>query len=283
MTPHARVPVPAVPPGTADDGFTALVAKITAETSFGCSSYKERCLRRRIAVRMRARSAESYPAYAQVLDSDTGEYLRLLDALTVNVTRFFRDRVTFDLMAAQVIPALWQRGATRVWSAGTASGEEAYSVAALFHQHAHARGEEEALARVRITGTDIDRASLDAAHRACYALHAFAEMPPELLDPLFPALGESRGVSPALRAMVRFERGDLLRDPPPAAGFDLIVCRNVIIYLGQAAQEELLLRFHRALAPGGFLVLGRVETVLGAPRRLFAPVSTRERVYRRVA
>lgn len=269
----------------AQDEFERLAAKITAETAFRCASYKDRCLRRRIAVRMRARGAASYQAYARLLDSDGAEYDRLLDALTVNVTRFFRDATTFEVLAREVIPELWRRdGGLHVWSAGTASGEEAYTLAALFHEHALAAGELHRLTRLVVTGSDIDPASIAAARRACYAASAFAETPPSLLDRLFPpASGGLRTACQAVRRVVRFEQRDLLTDDAPAAGLDLVACRNVIIYLARPAQEELIRALHASLRPGGYLVLGRVETLLGEQRRLFETVSARERIYRRPA
>ncbi|MGI9091431.1 MAG: CheR family methyltransferase [Gemmatimonadaceae bacterium] len=265
------------------DGFGLLADKITRETSFRCASYKDKCLRRRIAVRMRARGAESFSAYALVLDSDRREYDRLLDALTVNVTKFFRNPSTFEALATSVVPQLWQgEGSISVWSAGSSSGEEALSLAALFYEHSLALGELDRLARVRVTGSDIDRASLVAAENARYTAAAFADTPAHLLDKLFPLEGDTRTVIEPVRSLVQFERRDILREPPPAGSYDLIACRNVIIYLDREAQEELLCSFHRALRLGGFLVMGRVETLLGKPRQLFGAVDVRERIFRKV-
>ena len=121
-----------------DAGFAALTAKIARDKGFGCASYKEKCLRRRIAVRMRARGVHTYADYAHVLDTDTLEYDRLIDALTINVTKLFRNFETYTAIAEQVVPALWERPIPQinVWSAGCSSGEEPYSLAALFHRHA---------------------------------------------------------------------------------------------------------------------------------------------------
>ena len=109
-----------------DAGFAALTAKIARERAFGCSSYKEKCLRRRIAVRMRARGIHVFSDYAALLDRDPVEYERLIDTLTINVTKLFRNWSTFDAMARLVFPILWEGGARpiRGWSAGCSSGEE---------------------------------------------------------------------------------------------------------------------------------------------------------------
>jgi chemotaxis methyl-accepting protein methylase len=265
-----------------DPQFRALMDKISRERQFGCASYKQKCLRRRVAVRMRARGVHSYADYARLLDADAAEWERLLDALTINVTKLFRNWETFAAIAEHVVPALWALpdDPLGVWSAGCSSGEEAYSVAALFHRHAAARRETAALGRLRIIGTDIDRESLAAAERGTYEEASFADTPAELRAEYFSAR-PPHAVAPALRAMVRFERRDLLRDPPPRGPLHLIVCRNVIIYFDRATQESLFEGFHAALVSGGYLVLGKVETLLGPARAMFEPLDSRERIFRR--
>lgn len=265
-----------------DEEFRALSAKIALNTAFRCASYKERCLRRRIAVRMRARGTESLAAYSHLLDGDADEYESLMDALTVNVTRFFRDPSTFGSLARLVIPELWRReGPIAVWSAGCSSGEEAISLAALFYRHAAALGQTHRLGRVRVVGSDIDRRSVAAARRGLYPAGSFVDTAPELLDEIFPRVGDERSVIPTVRALVSYERRDILTAPAEPGTFDLVACRNVVIYLGRAAQEELLLSLHAALRVGGYLVTGHVENLMGAPRELFGAVDSRERVYRK--
>ncbi|HXC25011.1 MAG TPA: protein-glutamate O-methyltransferase CheR [Gemmatimonadaceae bacterium] len=265
-----------------DDGFYWLAEKITRDTEFRCASYKDKCLRRRIAVRMRARGALTYTEYGTILDTDSWEYSRLLDTLTINVTKFFRNWATFDSLAQYVLPALWQKsGPIRIWSAGSSSGEEPYSIATLLYRHAVALGEESQLSRVVIIGSDIDRTSLLAAQRALYPPTAFVETPTEFADRYFPRVGGHRTVLPEVQALVQFEQRDILREPAPEGLFDLIVCRNVVIYFERGAQEEVFLKFYHALAPGGYLLLGRAETLLGRPRSWFRPVDLRERIFQR--
>jgi chemotaxis protein methyltransferase CheR len=264
-------------------GFEALTGKIASERGFGCASYKEKCLRRRIAVRMRAKGVHTYADYARVLDVDPREYDQLIDALTINVTKLFRNWEVFAAVERLVVPALWALPgpALSAWSAGCSSGEEVYSLAALFHRYAERAGELHRLSRLRVLGSDIDRDSLAAAERGAYDEAAFADTPPDLraryFSPDAPHL-----VAPELRAIARFERRDILREDPPAGPHHLICCRNVIIYFDRPTQEALFLRFHAALAPGGFLMLGKVETLLGPARTLFAPVDARERIFRRL-
>jgi chemotaxis methyl-accepting protein methylase len=264
-----------------DAGFAALTDKIARERAFGCASYKEKCLRRRIAVRMRARGVHRFSDYAALLDRDAAEYERLLDTLTINVTKLFRNWTTFDAIARQVVPILWQGAARpiRTWSAGCSSGEEPYSLAILFHRYGAERGELATAARVQVVGSDIDRASLEAARRGEFAEAAFADTPAELRHRYFSARAPF-AVAPAVRELVTFERRDLIVDPPPR-GMHPIACRNVLIYFDRATQEALFQRFHEALVPGGFLVLGKVETLLGPARSRVAAVDPRERIFRR--
>jgi chemotaxis protein methyltransferase CheR len=263
--------------------FLALTSKISRDRGFGCASYKEKCLRRRIAVRMRARGVHTYHDYAKILDADGAEYDRLLDALTINVTKLFRNWEAYASLAEKVVPELWHRESTtiRVWSAGCSSGDEPYSLGILFHRYAAVNGMLAQLGRVRILGTDIDRQCLEAAARGQFEQSDFADTPDELRHRYFSAAPPFT-VAPAIRGMARFESRDLLSDGPPVGPFDLIACRNVLIYFDRETQEALFDTFHEVLAPGGYLMLGKVETLLGRARARFAPVDARERIFRRL-
>ena len=274
----------APPPADDPDGFAALLAKVTRERGFLCRSYKERCLRRRVAVRMRACAVHTFADYMAALDADPAEYDRLLDALTINVTKLFRNWEAWESLAREVVPQLWARVAdrpVRLWSAGTASGEEVYSLAALLHAHAEARGETDRLARVEIVGSDVDAGALAAAARGVYGDAAFADAPPALRARYF-ADGAPGAVSAELRRLVRLVPHDLLREPALAGPWDLVACRNVVIYFDREAQEALFDRLRAALAPGGVLFLGKVETLLGPARSHFATVVARDRLFRRL-
>ncbi len=269
-------------PDVMEAEYQALTGKISRERGFGCASYKDKCLRRRIAVRMRARGVVTYGDYARLLDMDSAEYDRLLDALTINVTKLFRNWDVYAALAEKVVPALWALDAPviRVWSAGCSSGDEAYSLGVLFHRHATARGDISRLSRVSIVGTDIDRASLSAAARGHFEEGDFADTPADIRSAYF-APQTPFAISNAVKSLVRFQHLDLLADRPPSNGYHLIACRNVLIYFDRITQERLFETFHAALAPDGYLVLGKVETLLGRARALFAPVDTRERIFRR--
>ena len=263
--------------------FSALTRKISRERGFGCASYKEKCLRRRVAVRMRARGVHTYRDYARVLDSDSTEYDRLLEALTINVTKLFRNWEAYASMATKVVPALFHREQSRirVWSAGCSSGDEPYSLGILFHRYAATNGLLAQIGRVQIVGTDIDRRCLQAAARGQFEEADFADTPEDLRRRYF-SQSAPFTVSQSIRELVRFESRDLLRETPPPGLHDLIVCRNVLIYFDRDTQERLFELFYRSLAPGGYLVLGKVETLLGRSRARFTAVDARERIFRRL-
>lgn len=269
-------------PDLSDSAFEALTAKIASDRGFGCASYKDKCLRRRIAVRMRARGVNTYAEYARVLDADQAEYDKLLDALTINVTKLFRNWDTYTVLQQQVVPALWAlpEPTLNVWSAGCSSGEEPYSLGVMFHQHAERLGiAAQAERRVRVLGSDIDARSLAAAERGEFEETDFSETPRELRSRYF-ASAPPFTIVPEVRRMVRFERRDLLAEEPPPGPHHLICCRNVLIYFDRETQERLFQKFRDALAPNGFLVLGKVETLLGVARTRFAAVDARERIFR---
>jgi chemotaxis protein methyltransferase CheR len=256
----------------------ALKRVIGTHAGLDCDGYKEKCLRRRIAVRMRARSVHTYAGYAELLAADPAESQRLLDAITINVSKFFRNSEVWDAFRLHVVPLLFALpGPVRIWSAGVAGGEEAYTVAMILQEHAEALGED--AGRFRILGTDIDRASLAAAARAEYGAFAMTETPETARERWFDFDGSWR-VRPEIRAMVEFEYLDLMRDGYPPDQH-LILCRNVIIYFERALQERLFVGFQRALTPGGHLVLGKVEALFGPAAGRFVPVASRERVFRR--
>ncbi len=267
-----------------DADFRALMEKITRDRGFRCASYKDKCLRRRIAVRMRAKGAFTPSEYAGVLDTDPREYERLLRSLTVNVTKFFRNWDTYSAIESKVIPALWQLPdrELRVWSAGCSSGEEPYSIGILLHKYAAETREPARLESVTIVGTDIDGDRLGEAERAFYAESALGDTPAALRERYFPQVAGLHTMLPEVKRLVSFECNDLLSHQAPLEDVHLLLCRNVIIYFEREAQDALFAEFHRVLAPGGFLVLGKVETLLGEARVLFAAVNARERIFRKV-
>jgi len=266
----------------AGDDLAGLLAQITAVRGLACDGYKPSCLRRRLAVRMRARGVHTYPEYARVLQADANEYDRLLDALTINVTKLFRNREAWESLVTRFLPDLWRKrdGVLRCWSAGCATGEEPYTLAILLLEHARRAGG--TATRCVVDATDLDPAVLARARGGRFRAAAFEETPPDIAERYFDA-GDERMVAAAVRALVRFSQHDMLCQAPPTSPYDVIVCRNVVIYFGRPTQERLYHAFADALRPGGILMLGKVETLVGGDvRARFRLEDTRERIYRRL-
>jgi chemotaxis protein methyltransferase CheR len=264
--------------------FEALARRISDRAGFTIGAYKDKCMRRRIAVRMRACGVHSYADYQTLLDKSPVEYERLRDALTINVTRFYRNAETWNLLRRDVLPGLCESATElRAWSAGCSSGEESYTLAILIADQLDRAGHPDRLERITIDATDIDRASLERASAARYRAESLSDMPPELVRTYFEAEGNDRRVVARVRQRVLVGTLDLSKDGPPRRGYQLILCRNVVIYFDRPMQERLFQTFVGALDPGGYLVLGKVETLFGPARERMTMVDPRERVYRRPA
>lgn len=259
-----------------DPGFDRLVARLHGRGVPPLRMYKDRCLQRRLAVRMRACNVKSIADYVSLLEERPGEVERLLETLTINVTRFFRNAVTWDRLALLLPDAVAARGGRfTAWSAGCASGEEAYTVAMLLAECMDPGG-------FRVDATDVDSRCLEVAREGRYGLPAFEETPTGLLERWTEPDGAGRRVRRTLRSRVRIERHDLGVPGAPHPPYDLIVCRNVVIYFERDAQEQLYTVFAEALRPGGLLLLGKVELLYGPARERFEAVDSRERIYRKV-
>ena len=265
--------------------FETLTRRISREVGVDLDIYKDKCMRRRIAVRMRACGVHTFDEYRRLLDRTPSEIERLRDALTINVTRFYRNRETWDALRAAVLPELWteRQGRLSVWSAGCSSGEEPYTIAMIVADIAERAGKPGWFDRLTVDATDIDRASLARAAAADYREDAFVETPPELVARFTePAESGRRRVADRVRARVTVHAFDLSAERPPRR-YDLIICRNVVIYFDRAMQERLFLTFSEVLTAGGVLVLGKVETLLGPARDRLTLLDPRERIYRRAA
>jgi chemotaxis methyl-accepting protein methylase len=265
--------------------FLEFIGGISRQLGLSLGGYKDKCLRRRIAVRMRACGVQNHTEYQELLQRDPAEYERLKDAITINVTSFYRNAETWNLVRQRVLPELFETDwpAVRVWSAGCSSGEEAYTLTMLMAEYLEAGGNAERLDLVTVDATDIDRQCLAQAHEGRYPRAALDDVPAALALRYFEDHGPDCRVIERLRRRVIVRSSDLCVDPAPSRQYQLIVCRNVVIYFGRTMQERIFLRFAEALAPGGFLVLGKVESLVGQARDRLTLLDPRERIYRRAA
>lgn len=257
--------------------------KIYRERGLDFRKYKESTLTRRLNRRLRARGAKTYLEYARILDNDKTECDRLFNDLSINVTSFFRDEVAFKALEDMVLPALIGRGngaspsPLRIWSAGCATGEEAYSVAMLLLERL---GEKIDLWDITILGTDIDGRALDQAREGSFTSSDVGGIPPAWRDMYFDHENKTFRAQAALRQLVTFEAHNLAGDPP-YHGLDLVVCRNVLIYFNPDLQSRVLEGFYEGLKKGGFLLLGKSEVPVGETRQLFRCVDKKAKLYQK--
>jgi two-component system CheB/CheR fusion protein len=236
---------------------------------------------RRARRRMDALSLETFGEYRDYLELEPDEFPQLFDSLLINVTGFFRDPPAWTELREKIIPELLAakppNRPLRLWSAGCATGEEAYTLAIVM---AEALGTEAFCERVKIYATDLDEDALQQARTGSYLEKQFADVPEEYRKTYFEANGQRYTFRRDLRRQVIFGRNDLTHDAP-ISRVDLLVARNTLMYFNAETQANIIRRFHFALADNGFLFLGKAEMLLNHSDR-FEPVDLRKRLFRKL-
>ena len=264
-----------------DGELDTLLEYIHERRNFDFRGYKRPSLSRRIVRRMQAVGVDDYQRYMDILEANPGEFVELFNSILINVTSLLRDRDAWEVVAGQVLPAILQakgpEDPIRIWSAGCASGEEAYTLAVLV---AEAVGEDRFREHVKIYATDADGEALVQARLGRYAekdlVGAFGE---QRSNRFFEMHHGEGGFRPELRRSLIFGQHDLVQDPP-ISKIDLLACRNTLMYFTSEAQHQILASFHFAINPGGILFLGRSEALAGR-LELFQAVDTRQHLFRR--
>lgn len=263
--------------------FNNLVKKILIERGFDCRQYRESYLQRRFGVRMRACRVLQYSDYAGYLDHHPEEYNKLFDNITINVTQFFRDLSVYTFFQEKAIPALFEEKKrthnplVRVWSCGCSSGEEPYSIAICLMNYLRTVREKYTIS---IFGTDIDDASLNKARIGLYARSSLENVSSGLLEKYFTVENDKYKVREEARLLTKFMKHDFIREEP-LRNLDIIFCRNVMIYLTREMQTRLLVSFYKSINQKGFLVLGKVESLLSVNEGLFERFNVTERIYQK--
>jgi two-component system CheB/CheR fusion protein len=270
------------PRAAADDEFESVLAYLKESRGFDFTGYKRTSLMRRVQRRMSQVGADNFADYIDQLQVNADEFVALFNTILINVTGFFRDPDAWDYLRQQVIPALLAERSPeepiRVWSAGCAAGQEAYSLAIAF---AEAIGVEAFRQRVKIYATDVDEEALAQARQASYTPAELEGMPEGKLEEYFEQYGSRYSFRKDLRRSVIFGRNDLVQDAP-ISRIDFLVCRNTLMYFNADTQTKILERFHFALAPRGMMFLGKAEMLL-SHTRIFEPLDLKRRVFRKVA
>jgi chemotaxis protein methyltransferase CheR len=263
--------------------YARVAAVLKTARRLDLSAYKPRWIRRRIALRVRACGCGDAAQYATLIERSPAEVDRLNAALTITVTQFFRNPSAFSRMAEVVFPTLFEgagKGGLTLLSVGCASGEEPYSLAMLLRDRFADR-----IARTKVTilALDRDAAALARAQAGVYDRDRLVECTDDVRERYFGRTPSGRyELAPDIRRMVTFRQANVFEaGEMPGGPVDLILCRNVLIYFARDEQERLLADFEQRLAPGGFLVLGKAETLVAEGRRRFKTVCPWERIYRR--
>ncbi|GIF14997.1 CheR family methyltransferase [Actinoplanes teichomyceticus] len=264
-----------------DPHFEALLFYVKESRGFDFTGYKRSSLMRRVNRRMTQVGIDDYQDYLDHLQVHPDEFTVLFNTILINVTGFFRDSDAWDYLRSTVLDSLVAAkpadATIRVWSAGCASGEEAYTLAIAL---AEALGVDAFRERVKIYATDVDEEQLNEARQATYGEDEIRALPPGLLERYFEPVGDRFTFRKDLRRSVIFGRNDLVQDAP-ISRVDLLACRNTLMYFNAETQAKILNRFHFALADGGVLFLGKAEMLL-SHTSLYTPIDLKRRVFRKV-
>ncbi|MFB6134972.1 MAG: protein-glutamate O-methyltransferase CheR [Halanaeroarchaeum sp.] len=260
--------------------FDDVLSFIETETTFASSYYDESYLDRRIAARMRRTKSDTYEAYLELLETDPAERESLLDTLSVNVTSFFRDQKVWRALREVLADLADSNRTVRIWSAACADGREPYSLAML------ALDEGLRANQVDILATDIDENALERARQGVYTSTRTTDLEEQLeflSDPesFVTIEGETVALGDEPKSLISFDRHDLITGDPKD-GFDLVLCRNVCIYLDTEYKRPILETVSESLRPGGFLVLGQTETLPPDVKDRFEARDPRLRIYRSI-
>ena len=273
------------PTEISEEAFEEITQEVLKKCGLDIGNYKDKCIKRRISVRMRARGCRVGEEYLAVLRGDEGEFDRLLTALTINVTQFFRNYSAFEKIRETVFPALFERkgdegdSSLRIWSVGCSSGEEPYTLAIILKEYF---GEELKRFSVEIKATDVDERMIENALKGEYDSKSVVEMPAHLVKKYF---SEEKGgrirLVDEIRKMVAFRRKNILEEKMYKEQ-DLVLCRNMLIYFTRDQQERIILGLADALNSGAYLILGKAETLVAESRKRFKSLCMRERIYEKI-
>ena len=264
-----------------DDDFLALLRHIKEQRGFDFTGYKRASLVRRVQRRMSMVGLPTYEEYLDRLMLQPEEFKELFDTTLINVTSFFRDADAWEHLREELLPPLLKGRdgqPVRLWSAGCASGQEAYTMAMVL---AELLGVEEVRERVKIYATDIDEDALAQARQASYTATQLETVPGDLAEKYFEAAGDRYVFRKELRRSVIFGRNDLVQDAP-ISHVDLLACRNTLMYFNAETQAQILNRMHFALRPDGILFLGKAEMLLSHSTS-FRPIELKRRFFQKVA
>ncbi|MFN8224905.1 MAG: protein-glutamate O-methyltransferase CheR [Gaiellales bacterium] len=237
------------------DDYEKFCDDVRKLTKVDLSQYKRAQMERRIRTFVERRGVRSLAAYFEVLNGSAEEVDQFLDRVTINVSQLWRNPEQWDTLGRVLVPELAAAGKIRAWSAGCSYGAEAYTVAATCLATAPSG------TRVEVSGTDIDKRMVDRARAGVFSRDDARTAPRAYLERWFEPAGDGWKANSELRRAVRFETGDLLIDRIPTAAYDLVMCRNVVIYFTDEVKNALHARLAASIRSGGYFIVGATERV----------------------
>lgn len=236
------------------DDYGEFIAKVNAKHDINLSLYKEAQMKRRITTLRNKRGFTTYMPYFEAMHKDDTLLKEFIDRLTINVSEFYRNPKRWDILKNQIIPQLTDNSSRiSIWSAACSTGEEPYSLAMMFREHFPK-------VNVEILATDIDDGALAKANEGVYAAQSLKELPPRFKEKYFTKTDDLFQIDPSLKKVITFKKHNLLADRYPQ-NYDLIVCRNVLIYFTDEAKKLIYRGFSNTLRDNGILFVGSTEQI----------------------
>lgn len=237
-----------------DQDFLQFIANIKRKTGIDLALYKEAQMKRRLTSLRQKRGHNSFATYFEALAKDQEMFYEFLDRMTINVSEFYRNPSRWEVLQNKILPRLYQESKKlKLWSAACSTGEEPYTLSLVLLAKQYQKD-------ATILASDIDEGAIAKAKQGVYSDRSLQDCPKDLLAKYFMKDSLTYQISPEVKRMVTFKKHNLLADTFDT-GFDLIICRNVMIYFTEEAKHELYHKFSRALRPGGVLFVGSTEQI----------------------
>lgn len=248
-------------------GYESFIEKVKRKTGIDLSQYKERQMKRRIDSLISRNNESTYDGYFARLEKDKVVFDEFINYLTINVSEFYRNFGQWELLKDDIIPMLLEgRKSLKVWSAACSTGEEPYTLVMTLSNFFP-------LSQIKILAADIDKEAINKAKVGVYNEKSIANVPKPFLDKFYTKVGNAYRINDEVKKCVEFKSMNLLEDAYPS-GYDLIVCRNVMIYFTEEAKEVMYHKFNQALRPGGVLFVGSTEQIIVPKKYNFSALKT---------
>lgn len=244
------------------EGYDQFKEKIFAKTKLDLSLYKERQMKRRIESLISRHGLQDFESYFQLMNRDKDVYDEFVNYLTINVSEFYRNPAQWEMLRSEVFPAILKRTKRpKIWSAACSTGEEPYSLVMCLSEFLPLRD-------IKILAVDFDSEALNKARIGMYNEKSIKNVPPAYVERFFEPVGKGYRIKDDVKNCVEFKKMNLLRDDYPK-GFDLVVCRNVMIYFTEEAKDEMYRKFYESLSPDSYFFVGSTEQIIQPQRYKF--------------